>query len=88
MGRGGHLVEKDLIPLIDNGHLAGASLDVFHTEPLPKKHPFWTHPKIQITPHVASLTNLESAINQVVENYQRMNNGQQLLNEVSANKGY
>ena len=88
VGRGGHLVEKDLIPLIDNGHLAGASLDVFHTEPLPKKHPFWTHPKIQITPHVASLTNLESAINQVVENYQRMNSAKELLNEVSANKGY
>lgn len=88
VGRGGHLVEVDLIPLIDNGHLSGASLDVFHTEPLPQKHPFWTHPKIQITPHVASLTNLESAINQVVENYKRMKRGEKLLNEVSPEKGY
>ncbi len=88
VGRGGHLVENDLIPLIDNGHLSGATLDVFHTEPLPKPHPFWKHPKIQITPHVASLTNLESAVHQVVENYKRMKRGEELLNEVSPQKGY
>lgn len=88
VGRGGHLVETDLIPLIDSGHLSGATLDVFHTEPLPKNHPFWNHSKIQVTPHVASLTNLESAVNQVVENYERMKSGGKLLNEVSPNKGY
>jgi len=88
VGRGGHLVEADLIPLIDKGQLAGATLDVFHTEPLPKQHPFWKHPKIQVTPHVASLTNVESAVNQVLENYQRMKSGKNLLNEVSTNRGY
>ncbi len=88
VGRGGHLVEGDLIPLIDSDHLAGATLDVFHTEPLPHKHPFWRHSKVQVTPHVASLTNVESAVNQVVENYQRMKRGEKLLNEVSSEKGY
>lgn len=88
VGRGGHLVEPDLIPLIDNGHLSGATLDVFHTEPLPKNHLFWKHPKIQVTPHVASLTNLDSAVHQVVENYKRMKSGEELLNEVSPQKGY
>jgi len=88
VGRGGHLIEKDLIPLVENGQLSGATLDVFQEEPLPKNHPFWGHPKIVITPHIASLTNVQSAVNQVVENYQQMVKGGQLLNEVSAKKGY
>ena len=88
VGRGGHLVEKDLIPLLENGQLSGATLDVFYQEPLPKYHPFWTHPKITVTPHIASLTNVESAVNQVVDNYHRMVAGKSLLNEVSSEKGY
>lgn len=88
VGRGGHLVEEDLLPLIDDGQLSGATLDVFQTEPLPKNHLFWRHPKVQITPHVASLTNVESAVNQVVENYLRMKDGRDLVNEVSGIKGY
>ena len=88
VGRGGHLVENDLIPLIESGQLSGATLDVFAKEPLPKDHPFWHHPKIVVTPHIASLTNIESAVNQVVENYQRMMNNQPLLNIVSSDKGY
>jgi glyoxylate/hydroxypyruvate reductase len=54
VGRGGHLVEEDLIPALDSGQLAGATLDVFREEPLPPEHPFWRHPKILVTPHVAS----------------------------------
>jgi len=88
VGRGGHLVEKDLIPLIDSGQLTGATLDVFEKEPLPKNHPFWSHSKIQVTPHVASMTNVKSTVNQVVANYQRMKEGRALLNEVSPMKGY
>lgn len=88
VGRGGHLVEAELLPLIDNGHLAGATLDVFQEEPLPHSHPFWTHPKIVATPHIASLTNIKSAVNQIVENYHRMIKGERLLNEVSSEKGY
>lgn len=53
-GRGGHLVEADLIQALDEGQLSGATLDVFRQEPLPSEHPFWRHPKIRVTPHVAS----------------------------------
>ncbi|SEL49741.1 glyoxylate/hydroxypyruvate reductase A [Aquimarina amphilecti] len=88
VGRGEHLIETDLIELLDTDKLAGAFLDVFRKEPLPKEHPFWQHSKIQITPHVASLTNVESAANQIAENYKRFLNHQELLNLVSLNKGY
>ena len=54
--RGEHIVEEDLIYAIDNGALAGATLDVFRQEPLPENHPFWAHPKILVTPHVASIS--------------------------------
>ncbi|MCB6179091.1 glyoxylate/hydroxypyruvate reductase A [Rhodobacter sp. Har01] len=53
-GRGAHLVEADLLAALDSGQIGGATLDVFRTEPLPAGHPFWAHPKIRITPHVAS----------------------------------
>lgn len=88
VGRGGHLIEVDLLPLIETGQLSGATLDVFQEEPLAPNHPFWAHPKVVVTPHIASLTNVASAVNQVVENYQRMVKGKDLLNEVSAKKGY
>jgi len=88
VGRGEHLIEEDLIQLLDNSHLSGALLDVFREEPLPKNHPFWKHPKIIITPHIASLTNLESAANQVIKNYKRFVNNQELQHIVSLKKGY
>ncbi|MCZ4695585.1 glyoxylate/hydroxypyruvate reductase A [Ancylomarina euxinus] len=88
VGRGEHLVESDLIELINCSKLSGALLDVFRTEPLPIEHPFWNHPKIQITPHIASLTNIESAIGQIVENYRRFKNNEELLHAVSIEKGY
>ncbi|MGR3465680.1 2-hydroxyacid dehydrogenase [Limimaricola sp.] len=67
LGRGGQLVETDLIDALDRGQLSGASLDVFATEPLPKGHPFWDHPKILVTPHVAG----EPEPKAVVENVRR-----------------
>lgn len=88
VARGQHLVDLDLIELIDNGHLSGASLDVFSDEPLAKEHPFWKHPKINITPHIASLTNPNSVAPQIIENYKRMKENRPLLNVVSRNKGY
>ena len=53
--RGGHLVEADLLDALDDGRIGAATLDVFHTEPLPASSPFWSHPKVLVTPHVASL---------------------------------
>jgi glyoxylate/hydroxypyruvate reductase len=88
VGRGEHLVETDLIKLLDENYLSGALLDVFRIEPLPKEHPFWTHPKIQITPHIASLTNFESATTQIAENYRAFIAGNTLQNIVSHQKGY
>ncbi|GAB5407894.1 MAG: glyoxylate/hydroxypyruvate reductase A [Balneolaceae bacterium] len=88
VARGGHLVEEDLIYALDTGALAGACLDVFEEEPLPKNHLFWNRPKIMVTPHVASITDPKEAAKQMVENYKRSLSGMELLNEVSRIKGY
>jgi len=88
VARGGHLIDDDLIELINEGHLSGACLDVFHMEPLPKEHPFWKHPKIQITPHVASVSDPASVVPQLVENYDRLQEGEALCNVIDLLKGY
>lgn len=86
--RGGHLVEEDLIPLLDAGHLAGATLDVFATEPLPPDHPFWTHPAITILPHAAALTHPRTASQIIAANIARHRAGQGLVNLVERARGY
>lgn len=88
VGRGGHLAEADLIPAIESGRIASATLDVFATEPLPPEHPFWTHPKITVTPHVAAFGAAVSAAPVVVENLRRAMAGERLLNQVDIDKGY
>lgn len=86
--RGGHLVDADLIQAIDGGQLAGATLDVFHQEPLPVTHPFWAHEKINITPHYASVSDTDSVVPQILENYYRSQRGEALMNLVSKTTGY
>jgi glyoxylate/hydroxypyruvate reductase A len=86
--RGEHLVEADLLAALDSGHLAGATLDVFRQEPLPPDHPFWTHPKIRVTPHVAGLTHPRTAAPLVVENLRRLQAGEPLLHRVDRVRGY
>lgn len=86
--RGQHLVEKDLLQALDKGQLAGACLDVFEVEPLPQDHPFWSHPKVLVTPHIASVTRADSAAAQMLENYRRALSGRPLLNVVDAVVGY
>jgi len=88
LGRGPHLVDEDLITALDREQLSGACLDVFHEEPLSKEHAFWDHPKVLITPHIASVTNIETARQQVFENIRRMKSGTALLNVVDKVKGY
>jgi glyoxylate/hydroxypyruvate reductase len=88
VGRGGHLNEDDLLPALDSGKLAGATLDVFQKEPLPAEHKFWNHPLILITPHCASTGGAETAAPQVVENIRRARAGKALLNQVDRGKGY
>ncbi len=75
VARGQHLVEADLIPLLDSGHLAGATLDVFQTEPLPTNHPFWRHPKITVTPHAAARTLLDESITQIAAKIRAVEGG-------------
>ena len=87
-GRGGHLNEDDLLNALYQGHLSGACLDVFRTEPLPDDHPFWRHPNIYLTPHIASQTDIDQAVAQFLENHQNMTNNRPLLNPVDPTKGY
>ncbi|AUN33401.1 2-hydroxyacid dehydrogenase [Niveispirillum cyanobacteriorum] len=86
--RGGHLVEDDLIPLLDAGHLSAATLDVFAVEPLPVSHPFWTHPKITLVPHAAALTHPGTASRIVAANIDRHRRGEPLHNVVDRTRGY
>jgi glyoxylate/hydroxypyruvate reductase A len=86
--RGGHLADDDLIPALDSGQLAGATLDVFREEPLPADHPFWRHPGITITPHVASISDPRSIADQVADNIRRFEAGEPLLNVVDPAAGY
>ncbi|WP_411880666.1 2-hydroxyacid dehydrogenase [Polaromonas sp. YR568] len=91
VARGSHLVDGDLITLIDNGHLAGATLDVFRTEPLPSDHPFWKHPRITITPHTSARTLREESIAQIAGKIRSLAGGapiSTLAGVVDPKKGY
>ncbi|MBL8839195.1 MAG: glyoxylate/hydroxypyruvate reductase A [Alphaproteobacteria bacterium] len=88
VARGAHVVDGDLLAALDAGQLSGATLDVFSPEPLPAGHPFWSHPKIFVTPHVASLTNPRTAAAQIIENIRRFRAGEKLLNQVDRALGY
>ena len=68
LARGAHLVDADLLHALNIGHLNRAVLDVFHTEPLPIDHPFWTHPKVTVLPHVAAQTDPRTAVQVVAQN--------------------
>ena len=86
--RGGHLVEADLLAALGSGHLSGASLDVFAEEPLRAGHPFWTHPKIHVTPHNAGVTHPSRCADHVADAIRRAEAGQPLLHVVDRTRGY
>ena len=86
--RGGHVIDGDLIAALDSGHIAAATLDVFHEEPLPGDHAFWKHPKVTMTPHVASLTVPETAALAVAENIRRIRAGEAPRPIVDRDAGY
>jgi glyoxylate/hydroxypyruvate reductase A len=88
VARGAHLVEADLIAALDSGQLAGATLDVFREEPLPAGDPLWRHPKVLITPHVASYASPLTAAEGVAANIRRARAGQPLLHQVDRARGY
>jgi len=88
VARGKHLIEEDLIPAFEEGYLSGAMLDVFRVEPLPRTHAFWSDSRIQLTPHIASVTNPKAAAPQIVENYKRLTNGLPLQHQINRVKEY
>ena len=88
VARGAHLVEADLLELIEESHLAGATLDVFNQEPLPSDHPFWREPRITITPHSAALTLRGDSVRQIAAKIKRMERGQPIAGLVDRLKGY
>jgi len=87
-GRGGQQVGADILQALGEGTLVGASLDVFETEPLPASSPFWSHPKVVITPHVAADSDPEAMTAYVLEQLARHAAGQTMDNLVDRNSGY
>jgi glyoxylate/hydroxypyruvate reductase A len=88
VGRGPHLVDAHLIEALDSGRLSRAILDVTDPEPLPPEHPFWAHPRVFVTPHVASMTQPETAAPILLENLRRHQRGEALLDLIDRSRGY
>jgi glyoxylate/hydroxypyruvate reductase A len=88
VGRGEHLVEADLLAALDSGQLAGAALDVFLAEPLPKEHPFWTHPGIVLTPHDACDASLAAVGGTILATAEALRAGVRPANRVDRGMGY
>jgi glyoxylate/hydroxypyruvate reductase A len=88
VGRGPHLIEADFLAALDSGTLSGAVLDVSDPEPLPAGHPFWSHPRILLTPHNASMTTPDTAVDYVLDVIARHRRGEELPGLVDRTRGY
>jgi glyoxylate/hydroxypyruvate reductase A len=88
VGRGPQLVEQDLLAALDSGQIGDAVLDVCVPEPLPPGHPFWRHSRIWLTPHIASTTQPETAVDVVLDNLRRFERGEPMLGLVDRARGY
>ena len=88
IGRGNVLVDEDLLALVDTGKLGGATLDVFHEEPLPPSHPFWSRPSITVTPHVSGLTIPEDTVAQIAGKIRALERGERVSGVVDVAREY
>jgi glyoxylate/hydroxypyruvate reductase A len=86
--RGAQVVDAELIAALDAGQLSGAALDVFRTEPLPQSDPFWAHPKVLVSPHVAAPTHMHTAVSELAESIRRFERGDALPHVVDRRLGY
>jgi glyoxylate/hydroxypyruvate reductase len=88
VARGAHLVDDDLIALLDSSHLAGAALDVFRDEPLPPEHRFWRHPKLTLTPHTSARTLRDESVAQIAGKIRALERGEPIAGVVDRERGY
>jgi glyoxylate/hydroxypyruvate reductase A len=88
VARGAHLDQQALLDALESGRLSRAILDVAEPEPLPADHPLWAHPRVMITPHIASMTQPETAVDAVLENLRRHQAGAPLVGLVEQKRGY
>ncbi|HEV2677482.1 MAG TPA: glyoxylate/hydroxypyruvate reductase A [Aliidongia sp.] len=88
VGRGAHLVDADLLAALDRGQLGAATLDAFTEEPLPADHPFWHHPGIIVTPHIATRTGPTVVVTQLLDNLARLDAGTPLAGAIDRRRGY
>lgn len=87
-GRGATLVDRDVLRALDDGHLAAAALDVFRTEPLAADDPYWRHPRVFVTPHVAAISHARTSVAVMAETIRRHERGDPLLHVVDRARGY
>ena len=87
-GRGALIDDDALLSALDSGQIAHATLDVFRVEPLPAQHPFWAHPNVTVTPHIASATRPQTAAEVIAENIARGESGTPFLHQVNRQRGY
>jgi glyoxylate/hydroxypyruvate reductase A len=88
VARGAHVVDEDLLAMLDEGSLKGALLDVFRQEPLPASHAYWSHPKVRITPHISGITLASETVAQISGKLDRLGRGQAITGLVSGTAGY
>ena len=88
VGRGDHLVEADVIAALDSGRLSFATLDAFSIEPLPVGNPLWTHPRVLVTPHVATRTDRHIIAKQTLSNLAAVRRGERPAHQVDPDRGY
>ena len=88
IARGAHVVDDDLLAALDSGRLRAAVLDVFGQEPLPAGHPYWSHPRVRITPHIAAETLEAQAIEQIRDRLRRLERGEAVSGVVGRDTGY